>query len=95
MKAFKRHKAFSVIELIVAVTFVSFILASVGYFSIEAARSSQYQQNVLLATSKIQEDFNAILANKQDLWYSMVSNTNDGPKHIVSHSNNSPGKPSC
>ncbi|MCA9382924.1 hypothetical protein KC909_01025 [Candidatus Dojkabacteria bacterium] len=78
----KKIKGFSLVELVVAMTFFFMVSASVIVFSIDSLRASKNNRTELKSNLYLQEAFNAILVTKNENWIDLVNNTNSGDKHM-------------
>jgi hypothetical protein len=77
-----KSKAFSLMEVVLVMALFSILVFSVTSFSIDTLRFSENRWQKNKASFLIQEIGNAILANKNDMWRSVVQNTNAGLKHL-------------
>ncbi len=87
MNLFKRKKAFSLFELILAMGLFSLVAYSLVTFTIDSVRFNENRWHKVQSGLLIQEMTNALLMNKNDLWQSVVSSTNTGAKHMEFSSN--------
>lgn len=83
----KTKKAFSLVEIILAITMFSLSIIVVGSLILEGVRSTKNQSLKNTSIYAIKEIFNAVTVVKNDLWSEIVNNTNDGPKHLVFQDN--------
>ncbi len=77
------QKSFSLIEMIVVIGIFGFIIFSLGLGIQSAYKSSSTSEESVRTSRYIEEVIDAILLNKEDLWHSIIVNTDDGPKHLV------------
>lgn len=77
----KKIKGFSLVEILIAITFFVLVIGSITIFSLDSLNSSQNSRNRLTTNIYIQEINNAILLSKTDLWGEISGNTG-GVKHI-------------
>lgn len=73
-----RIKAFSLAELLLGMGLFALLVTSVASFSIDSVRASRNAGVKIVAAQKMQEISNALLLNKDNVWSSIVSNTNNG-----------------
>lgn len=83
LKIFRSKKAFSLVEIVIALAIFMLVFSSVSFFAIDSLRASQNSRSRIAANLFIQETLNAIIINKNDLWITIINNTEDGPKHVV------------
>ena len=83
LKKFINFKAFSLVEILLAIAIFSVTVFIVGTIAVDGLRGTinltQRNSNMLY----IKEIFNAITIKKNELWSQIVANTNSGPKHLV------------
>jgi len=79
----KRFPSFSLVEILLVIGLFSMIAGSITMIAIDAIRFSQNQRLRFEATLKTEESVNAILMNKNESWFTIMQNTDTGPKHIV------------
>lgn len=87
MRAIKLIKAFSLVELLVAVALFTAIVMIVSTFAIEAVRATANTSKRNNAIYKIKEVSNAFTIIKNDMWSMITSSTNDGDKHLLFENN--------
>jgi len=80
-------KAFSLVELLVAVALFTAIVMIVSTFAIEAVRATGNTGKRNNAIFKIKEISNAFTIIKNDMWSVITSNTNAGDKHLLFENN--------
>mgnify|MGYP000860161134 CR=1 FL=1 len=83
MSSKRNKKAFSLVEIILAITMFSLTIIVVGSLILEGVRSTKNQTLKNSSIYAIKEIYNAVTVVKNDLWSAIVNNTNDGPKHLV------------
>lgn len=91
MQKFKRKlkfAGFSIIEIIIVIAVFALIASSIVIFSLDSLRISSANENRIVALNLIQNQVSAILQNKNDLWATILDNTEDGIKHIEVSGNN-------
>lgn len=76
-------KAFSLVEIILALGIFSLIISSVGIFAIDSARLNQNSRVKVKAGALLQEYSNAVLLLKKVKWSEIVAQTSAGDKHLA------------
>lgn len=79
----KKQKAFSLVELLVAVAVFTLVTITVVFFAIDAIRASRNARQELAVTMRLQSLGNALLQQKQDVWANIVASTDAGPRHFA------------
>ena len=79
----KRVKAFSLVELLLSMGLFALLITAVASLSVDAVRATRNSGSKVIAAQRIQELSNALLLNKDQLWSSIVTNTNNGDKVLV------------
>lgn len=79
----KKHKAFSLVEILLAITIFSLAILVVGSLILEGVRSSKNQALRNTSIYAIKEVYNAVTITKNDMWSAIVNNTASGEKHLV------------
>lgn len=74
--------AFSLTEMILAISLFSLIVLSISGFVIDTLRFSENNWNRIFSSLKLQEVSNAIITSKNDLWLTIVQGTNTGHKYL-------------
>ena len=82
-KSRKNIKSYSLIEIIVVINIFALIFGSISIFSLDVLRASQMRRYSVEAQLAMQEQFNAIELNKENLWASIIDNTGEGAKHAA------------
>jgi len=83
LRKLKLRKAFSLVEITVAIAIFTLVVSSVAVFSISSAQSNRNSLLKIAASQTLQETSNAIQINKKDVWLSLVNNTANGNKEIT------------
>lgn len=78
-----RLPAFSLAELLLGMGLFALLVTSVASFSIDSVRATRNAGMKVIAAQKMQEISNALLLNKDNVWSSIVSNTNNGDLSLV------------
>lgn len=78
-----RLPAFSLAELLLGMGLFALLVTSVASFSIDSVRATRNAGMKVIAAQKMQEMSNALLLNKDNVWSSIVSNTNNGDLSLV------------
>lgn len=77
-----RHRAFSLVEILIAVAIFTLISSSITILAVDSLRSSQNNRLQFQAAAKIEETTNEIILKKSTNWLDILNNTDAGPKHI-------------
>ena len=77
-----KKKAFSLLEIILAVSVFSLSVLFAGTLVIEGLSQTKNLSQRNTSILYIKEVFNAVTVLKNDLWSLIVQNTDDGPKHL-------------
>ncbi len=75
-------KAFSLAEMVITLGVFSIIVLSLSGFFVASIRFSANRWFRINALTKLEDVTNAILANKNDLWQSITTSTNQGAKYL-------------
>ena len=70
------------LEILFVIAIFAVVILSVGTFSISSFRHSTNSNSRLNAMLKLKEVSEAVIANKNDVWQSIIDNSNGGQKHI-------------
>lgn len=81
-KKFKTKKAFSVVELMVAIGLFTVTFTYVGFYTIDILRFSQNNRYQLQASNKITEEVKLLNLYKRSNWGDIYSNADGTPKKI-------------
>jgi hypothetical protein len=79
---YKKLKAFSLTEILLAISLFALIMGSVSGFVIDTLRFSENNWNRVFSALKLQEISNAVIVNKNSLWLTLVQSTNGGNKYM-------------
>ncbi len=82
MKDKETKKAFSLIELVLAVALFSFVFTTVSLFSVDALRSDVNQRTRSEAQILIQETIQGIEILKDEKWGELLAISDSNPRHI-------------
>jgi type II secretory pathway pseudopilin PulG len=77
-----KKKAFSLVEILLAVSIFSLSVLFAGTLVIEGLSQTKNLSQRNTSILYIKEVFNAVTVLKNDLWSLIVQNTDDGPKHL-------------
>jgi type II secretory pathway pseudopilin PulG len=85
MKVLTRNKkqAFSLVEILLAITLFVAIILVIGTVIVDSFRAIKTNEYRDRAVFKLKEVGNAITVLKNDLWSSIIDNTNDGDKYLT------------
>lgn len=78
-----KKKAFSLLEIILAISIFSMTIFITGTLVLEGLRQTKNLGQKNSSMLYIKEVFNAVTVVKNDLWSQIVQNTGNGPKHLV------------
>lgn len=78
----KKFKAFSLVEIVVAIGILGFIVSSVAIFAVDSYRNTRNAQYKVDAGFYTQEVFKAFEYLKNDNWGLIIDNTGVGTKHV-------------
>lgn len=78
----KYKKAFSIIEILLAMAVFMLIMGSIAFFAIDSIRFSSNAKKRNETLLYVQESFNAIVQNKYDTWGSIIANSDGNNKHL-------------
>jgi Tfp pilus assembly major pilin PilA len=79
----EKLKAFSLVELIIAIGLFSAAISSFAFLGIEAYKSVRISQNRIAASQKSKEVADAIMIVKNESWANIVDNTDNENKYIL------------
>ena len=78
----KIKKAFSLVEILIAIAVFTLIASSISFFAIDVFQANENARNRINASQSIQEITNALVLNKLDTWVSIINNSDQTPKHL-------------
>ncbi len=82
-----KKEGFSLVELLVVITLFAMAVTALSLLSVNAFKYSKNNSLRMRAILQMQEVQNALVVNKNDLWLSILENTEDGDKHFEFISN--------
>ncbi|MCA9385413.1 hypothetical protein KC717_02070 [Candidatus Dojkabacteria bacterium] len=85
--AHKSLQGFSLMEITIVLGLLSIIITSIIFLALDTIRFNENNSRRVDSSIFIQENINALLINKQDLWSDIIIHTNDGPKYLSFENN--------